>query len=377
MQRESLRVDDVLEGLKLSLRLTLVLRIPLPRFTLENNVSKVKPKAVAAQPGSDGSMSSSIVVATRSKQEKTALAADGIGCDIVRVYIGKKGPTTGKLFTVHKKLICAASSTFKEAFSAKLASNNKVVIFAKEVPAVFKLFLEYLYLKHVPYVKPHDIPTTQAARLHLICQLYAYGAKFKIAPEFENKVMDAIQDGFRVLQHFPEAPMIKNIFDNTPAGCHLQKFCGAASLFNLRSAQYQATPDLSTALTDNRAFLDEFLDKVRSFTEGNPDPRVRNCNGDEECLACRDHDGFCGNMTNAEGVWPCAFHHVSFENEKLVNNFDNGPEPKRAHGNINESQLHMVVKKAKVDQGAVAQAGFHAVDTCPASAPTSISLNWG
>jgi hypothetical protein len=152
-----------------------------------------------------------------------------MGSEIVAIYVGagkNKQP-----FSVHKKLITATGPFFVDLFNVS-TSQGRPVALAAENPAPFKLFVEFIYTKRVPGVRPAVGPArmAQVARLKDLCQLYAFADRYKLHNVVRNKVMDSIQDGFITLQLLPEAGLVKVrksvVLSVCPSICQISQFRG-------------------------------------------------------------------------------------------------------------------------------------------------------
>jgi BTB/POZ domain len=128
-----------------------------------------------------------------------------MGSEIVTIYVGAvKQP-----FSIHKKLITATGPFFVDLFNVSTTQGQPVVL-AAENPGSFKLFIEFLYTKRVPKVRPAEPDRLiQVARLRELCQLYAFTDRYKLNNVVRNRVMDSIQDGFATVKLLPEAGLIK------------------------------------------------------------------------------------------------------------------------------------------------------------------------
>lgn len=69
---------------------------------------------------------------------------------------------------------------------------------------VFAFFVEILYSRRVPGVGAGSSNVVQAARIRTLCQLYTFGLVFKLKEEMLTTVLNTIQDGFRIMDSFPE-----------------------------------------------------------------------------------------------------------------------------------------------------------------------------
>ena len=231
-----------------------------------------------------------------------------MGTEVVQVGVGQ--PPV--VFSVHKNLLCMMGKKLQDMANLKLPK-GQVVVLANEDPNVFKLFLNYLYQQRVPQVLPNTSALVQAARLRDLCQLYAFADKNDIIHTFRNKVMDAIQDGFVLMNAFPKPPLILQVYERTLITSMLRKFCAASLVFTLRSPTYVDDGSLPSLLNEKDEIMDDFLLAVRGFDfkfDGR-DPRIRDCQGEPTCVECVSREG---GMQGKTGFWPCYFHLHKVEN---------------------------------------------------------------
>jgi hypothetical protein len=223
-----------------------------------------------------------------------------MGSEMVTLYVGQKQEP----FSVHKNLICSTGKFFDEFLNVSRPAGQRIVL-AAETPAVFKLFIEYLYTKSIPCVRQHINRLAQAQRLKDLCQLYAFADRFKLENIIRNKIMDSIQDGFCIMSKLPEGGLVKAIYEHTQVGSKLREFSTHSLVYNLRSADYISDGSLGTLLKENEDIMDDFLSAVQALEVPDRDPRIRDCRGEEGCAECAGHPD---RMQSLVGVWPCAFH---------------------------------------------------------------------
>lgn len=130
-----------------------------------------------------------------------------MGSEVIAIVVGEKDT----IFNIHKNLIRATSAFFYDMFRVDPTPGLRFAL--KEIDvAVFKLFIEFLYTKRVPAVSPSMTPQSQALRTKQLCQLYAFADQFHLNFEIRNKIMDRIQDGFLVMDKFPEPGLVRGMY---------------------------------------------------------------------------------------------------------------------------------------------------------------------
>lgn len=117
--------------------------------------------------------------------------------------------------------------------------------------------------------------------------------------------MDNIQDGFYMVQKFPEGPMIQAVYQHSGSDSKLRRFCAASMVYQLHSKNYVhdgVIPSLINTIDD---LMVDFLEAIRSYVP-RQDPRIRHCRGKEGCAECAINGG--AYLAELDGVKPCRFH---------------------------------------------------------------------
>jgi hypothetical protein len=236
-----------------------------------------------------------------------------MGSEIIQIGIGKL-PTK---FAIHKELICRTGEAMGALVNSPLAP-GKIIVLSAEDPAIFKLFVEYIYSRKVPAATEAMTPGARASRVNHLCQLYAFLEKYQVNFEIRNKVMDCIQDGFALTALLPESGIIKAIYQHTSINSPLRQFCTESVLYHLYSPEYVASgviPDLMQV----KEFANDFLETIRESRESqqpNLDPRIRHCERDMNCV---EYAGDFSKLERKEGNHPCHFHkHGGLINGKVA-----------------------------------------------------------
>jgi hypothetical protein len=122
--------------------------------------------------------------------------------------------------------------------------------------------------------------------------------------------MDAIQDGFLMLNKLPEPGLLNGIYRHTPATSKLRQFSIAALVYNLRSPEFKDKDinGMVKLLHENTEALTDFVTIIKNFV-ASKDPRIRDCGGEDGCVEC--FGKVEGNRR--EGVWPCEYHEHTSE----------------------------------------------------------------
>jgi hypothetical protein len=223
-----------------------------------------------------------------------------MGSEVVCIYIG-----LGKAeFSIHKQLLLSAGQIFKA---------SERVTLGKEDPAVFKLFVEFLYTNNVPNVHPSMSAPANDERLANLCKLYAFANKFRVVNRIANRIMDAIQDGFRFVNKLPDLHLVRTVYEHTMPGSKLRAFCIASILHALPARGDGVRPEAVTGfLGANKDALREFVLAVRRVELLGRDPRVRDCEGARGCVECRAGE------RDRLGSWPCRFHVHAGSGKRVV-----------------------------------------------------------
>lgn len=129
--------------------------------------------------------------------------------------------------------------------------------------------------------------------------------------------MDAIQDGFVIMNILPSASLISAIYLNTQAGSKLRIFSVDTLIYALKVADPHyddKTQEVIGLLKGREDILDGFVRSVQLILRGavgigkvavdkDQDPRVRDCGGEAGCSECAH-----GVIVQKKGVWPCHYH---------------------------------------------------------------------
>jgi hypothetical protein len=88
-------------------------------------------------------------------------------------------------------------------------------------------------------VVPHDAPViSQATLLVILVRFYVFIEKYHLSAMVRDKVMDNIQDGFYMIQKFPELVLVEGVCLHSAPGSMMRKFCAASLVYFLRSEAY-------------------------------------------------------------------------------------------------------------------------------------------
>jgi hypothetical protein len=224
-----------------------------------------------------------------------------MGSEIVTLHVGPKR----QHFSVHKNLLAGTCNFFRECLSGDELPTGKPIMLEAECPSIFKLFIEFLYTKAIPRVQGNVDRLSQSQRLRDLCQLYAFTDKYHLENRIKNSVIDAIQDGFLIMNKLPESGLVTAIYGNTQAGSKLRLFSICGLIHNLQSDEYTDDGSLTSMLQAKGEILIDFLNVVRGRQVQDGDPRIRDCGGDPRCVECA---GCPRKLEGLNGVWPCLFH---------------------------------------------------------------------
>ena len=109
-------------------------------------------------------------------------------------------------------------------------------------------------------------PVAQALRLKDLCQLYSLIDLLQVRFDIRNKVMDRIQDGFAVIDKFPEPQLIAAIYQHTSAVCPLRKFCAESILYSIYLETYIPSKEIPELMKTND-FANDFIEAIRRLSD--------------------------------------------------------------------------------------------------------------
>ncbi|RFU31228.1 hypothetical protein B7463_g5116, partial [Scytalidium lignicola] len=280
------------------------------------------------------SQGSELLILLSANDEDDISIFNDIGSELMVIHVGPNQ----KDIMVHKNLICATGKFFQD-MANNPNGNIGICSLPNITPEAFKLFLCYIYQRRVPSVNLAADPVAQGTRLRELCQLYSFIEEYGLNVSLLNKTIDSIQDGFRLLDKIPEAPLIQAIYKNTKAGSKLRKFCAATTLSAHRSHVFKQE-SLSKLVKINEDFMEDFLEAVQGIFWPDADPRIRDCAGDPDCVECH---GTCleGTIRQRRGFWPCYFHVQPLEVVKVKREHDGGEKDLDVITLGNKSNCHL------------------------------------
>ncbi len=168
---------------------------------------------------------------------------------MVDIYVGP----SKKLYQLHKALVCARSSFFKNAFSGSFKEADGVLIMAEDIPEVFDLAVQWIYSGNIDPMALDR--TVNGLSTHL--RLFVLADKLQI-PKLQECIITSIRKGLHVSGGYMKSSQIIYIFNNTPPSSSLRKFAVDLATFaicirkskveNLRSC-FEEVPDFAVDLT--------------------------------------------------------------------------------------------------------------------------------
>jgi hypothetical protein len=235
-----------------------------------------------------------------------------MGSEVLAIGVGQEKV----VFNIHKNLLIAAGKKFQDVANTRLPP-GRIAVLHKTQPDIFKLFQDYLYQKRVPPVMANTTPLAQSKRLKDLCQFYVFADELELNNTIRNKIMDAIQDGFVIMDKLPDPGLVDSIYSHTTVSSKLRKFCAASLVYTLRSQNYAEDGSLPNLLNDKDEVMDDFLAAVRELNVTDErDPRIRDCRGEPSCAECT---GRPVELEGKKGVWPCYFHIHKVYNSTCTN----------------------------------------------------------
>ncbi|KAI9874265.1 MAG: hypothetical protein M1830_009942 [Pleopsidium flavum] len=166
---------------------------------------------------------------------------------MVDIYVGP----SKKQYQLHKALICARSSFFRNAFSGSFKEAEGVLVMAEDTPAVFDLAVQWLYSGNI------DPMTLGRTGLSTHLQLFVLADKLQMA-KLQECIIASIRKGLDASGGYMKSSHIIYIFNNTPPTSSLRNFAVDLAKFaicirkskveNLRSC-FEEVPDFAIELT--------------------------------------------------------------------------------------------------------------------------------
>ncbi|EKD17296.1 uncharacterized protein L3040_008940 [Drepanopeziza brunnea f. sp. 'multigermtubi'] len=228
---------------------------------------------------------------------------DRMGSEVVTLVVGRD--YRRKTYTIHKNLLRECGGMY-DALCQDIGPGYDTVMLNNEDPDALKLFINYIYSEEIPAI-PHDAPVTfQATLLVILVRFYVFIEKYHLSATVRDKVMDNIQDGFYMIQKFPELILTEGVCLHSAPGSMMRKFCAASLVYFLRSEAFVQNGSIPAFFAKYNDFLVDFLDAFRAYIP-HQDPRVRHCRYKENCMECVRAGG-SDYLTRFDGVTPCRFH---------------------------------------------------------------------
>jgi hypothetical protein len=117
-----------------------------------------------------------------------------LGTEIVTIYVGPKR----KVFKIHKKLLCDQSDYFSKAFNGRFQEANGEMYCPEDHPTAFSYFVNYVYWNVLPKSPQRSAADKKKEEYYDGLSNLFFLAEKLCMNELSNKVMDTIQDHYRV-----------------------------------------------------------------------------------------------------------------------------------------------------------------------------------
>lgn len=224
-----------------------------------------------------------------------------MGYQVVKFIVG----TERTPFTFHKNLIAASGGKLGNLVSS--LGKNEALKLPSVAPGVFILFAEYLYKKEVPGLDPASNAATKGDRLVCLGLFFIFAEDYEMVDELRNKIMDRIQDVYRILNKFPRAIDVEAVYNATKPESLLRKFFIVGFLSGTpvlsRDAVFMDWCKKEPAARHDLMPAAEIFQPPRNF-------RIRDgkYNHPLRYVRCFANRGRRGLVTGEIGVSPCAFH---------------------------------------------------------------------
>ncbi|KAI9699791.1 MAG: vesicle coat component [Candelina mexicana] len=156
--------------------------------------------------------------------------------NMLHVYVGPNR----KHWNLHRDLLCARSKYFKAALGGDFKeAQDKAISYPDEDPAVFGLFISWLYCGTL------QVPMDKCTLTHYF-KLYVLADKFSIEA-LKNLTIDAIREHYRLSGCYAGASRIEYIYSNTASRDPMRKFL-VDSLASWYATEQESPDDEDDAL---------------------------------------------------------------------------------------------------------------------------------
>lgn len=190
-----------------------------------------------------------------------------MGSDVVQLLVG----TEKVLFTIHRNLLLATGDAFVKAFDPKKNTKARITMSSKS-PEVIKLFVDFIYTRHVPAVTSLMSESSKFMRIRNLCQLYVFSEELDLQPIIRNQIFEKIQDGFLLLGKLPDTSLISSIYRNTSVASRLRRFVATCLVYQVRSCNNFEMDAIIELFKSDEDIIKDFLAMVHHFTP-DQDPR--------------------------------------------------------------------------------------------------------
>ncbi len=220
-----------------------------------------------------------------------------LGTEIVTVFVGSKR----KEFSVHKKLLCAASSVFRESLdvipTGLSSSSAQQLWLENEASEMFELFLLWLYQRRAfatfleeairsvspgavfpPYPTLQNDTTRQALHWNLV-RLHVFASMADI-PALQDAAMDAIQDMYLRCDWEATPRLIKYLYESCERdhSVRLRKWAAAMVAWQLHGIdRSQVTAAQFQKLFDaHEDFVDDYNNHLQKLVQSKANIMIKN-----------------------------------------------------------------------------------------------------
>jgi len=143
-----------------------------------------------------------------------------MGTETVEISVGEEG----RLFVIHKNLLCSKSVYFNNAFNGGFSEREGKMALKEENPEAFAIFVNWVYKDIIPSINmTSKYQYTVDQQMTHLYKVYIF-AHFICLNELQNKAMDAIQTSHRLAKSHPTYSDTRMLFEILPLGHPLRNF---------------------------------------------------------------------------------------------------------------------------------------------------------
>jgi hypothetical protein len=214
-----------------------------------------------------------------------------MGTETVEISVGEEG----RLFVIHKNLLCSKSVYFNNAFNGGFSEREGKMALKEENPEAFAIFVNWVYKDIIPSINmTSKYQYTVDQQMTHLYKVYIF-AHFICLNELQNKAMDAIQTSHRLAKSHPTYSDTRMLFEILPLGHPLRNFAVTCAVYRTTLDDEADIEEFKVLSEEIPEFYDEYMACLRSNThyynkEIDPRKRTRTEGGSSwKMPACEFH----------------------------------------------------------------------------------------